>query len=478
MIRRLVPLLLVLALAGSAEAWDYRALGGLDFLLATRRGDDGGADGLTAAQFGLTLRGEIRNLKDRYDLKLDFNGRESILGNNTFNHLFELHFTARRLRGILDVRVGRLRTPGGFWLIADGAMLTLHYTRWLSHSVYGGLRSFTTGRRNSWMSNHPVALPLAGTSFQVRHRLVEASLTFTWARDAVDLRTGRGFVGEGPAGFERHVTDEFFLDGQVLVFPHPTLTLSAGASLGTRYDVQWNATNPAGATLLGLSTLGAVSAWGIAEYRPVRRLRLQYTFNFERVRLFQSTLLVQKADGTPVSAADGSFQDHTLRAVYLLWRGLKLEARYRLRYRANTDVQHRVLGGLFGDDLWRGLGGFLSVGVDINQGIDLGPLADDPVSRRVANRVIYNAGLSFTRHFLDLRAGILFTDGIGSGLARSAPGAAGAPPIELFPYVLETNRVAFVRGFALFWKMFAGLDFEANVDAAQFRLFAQVGASL
>ena len=36
---------------------------------------------------------------------------------------------------LADLTVGRLRTPGGFWLVADGAMLNVHYTDWLGQSV-------------------------------------------------------------------------------------------------------------------------------------------------------------------------------------------------------------------------------------------------------------------------------------------------------------------------------------------------------
>jgi hypothetical protein len=273
----------------------------------------------------------------------------------------------------------------------------------------------------------------------------------------------------GQLRLERHLTDEYFLDGWVTVYPVDRLYLTAGASFGTRYDVQYNAASPFGPTTLGVSTLGAVSTYALAEGRPHRRVRLQYSFNFERVRLFQSALLTQKPDGSPVLAADGSFQDHVLRAIWLAWRALRVEGSYRLRYRANTDLQHRLQLGVRGDDLFRGLGVFLSIGIDVNS-----------LENKIANRVIYSGGLSYVRRFLDLRAGVLFTDGIGSGLAFSArqPNYAAGVPAELFPYVLETNRVVFVRGFATFWKMYAGLDVEENLDRAQLRVLAQIGVSL
>jgi len=461
--------LLVAALAGAPV--DLRVLAGADAFLAT----DPGVTSLAGAELGLTLRAEARGLVRRpgpqVDLKLDFAGRESFVGQRQFNNLYELKVVVRDLaNGRVDLTFGRFRLPGGFWLFADGGMITARYTPWLSQSFYGGLRAFTTGRRNTWMADSPVALPIAGTTLSLDRKRVQAQLSFTYAKDAVDLPLGAGLM-LGQLRLERHLTDEYFLDGYVTVYPHDRVFLTAGASLGTRYDVQFDAQNPYGATTLGVSTLGAVSAYGVVEGRPHKRVRLQYSVNFERVRLFSSEALATQPDGTvgTVQAADGSFQDHVLRAIWLAWRALRVEGSYRLRYRGNTDLQHRLQLGARGDDLFRGMGLFLSIGIDVNT-----------LTGKIANRVIYSGGLSYVRRWLDVRAGVYFTDGIGSGLAFSArqPTYPAGVPAELFPYVLESNRVAFVRGFATFWKMYAGLDVEENLDRAQLRVLAQLGVSL
>jgi hypothetical protein len=461
-----------LAAAGPAGAYDLRALGGADFLLTTGPSVSGVED----AELGLTLHGDLRDVAHRFDFKLDFAGREGFVGNSTWNNLYELYGAARRLAGgRLDVTVGRFRTPTGFWLTADGAMVTVRYTPWLSQSVFGGLRAFNTGRRATWMTTGPMrALPLAGTALAVNHRLVTGSLSFAYSKD--DLVFYSGEVPTSKSVIEEHkIEDEFFLDGQVSVFPHPKIYLSAGASLGTRYDQKFDVNNPYGPSTIGVATLGAFGVYGFAEWRPWKPLRLAYTFVFERVRLYQSELLVVPGAQAP-QAADGSFEDHQLRATYLVWRALRLEAVYRLRYRANTDLEHHVTMGARGDDLWRGLGAFASIGVDVNSGIDL-PGAD-PAQRKVHNRIIYSGGLSYVRAQLDLRAGVLFTDGIGSGLVFSTHTATPGAKSELFPYVLESNRIAFVRAFALFWKMYAGVDLEENLDQGQLRMLAQVGAWL
>ncbi|HZS37079.1 MAG TPA: hypothetical protein VFF06_09640 [Polyangia bacterium] len=437
-------------------------MAGADALITT----DGAS--VENAEIGLSVRADARDLAKRVDLRLDFRGREGIQGNSSANELYELSATIRLIDKRLDLKVGRFPAPGGYWLILDGAMLRVHYTSWLTQSVYGGLRSFTTGRRNTWMSNEPLPLPLVGTQIAFTHRIVQASIGFTWARDGIDLHEGEDEV-TGQNLIERHIDNEYFLDGQVSIFPTEKLTFSAGATVGTRYDVQFNAMNPYGPTTLGVATLGAFGAWALAEWRVLKTLRLSYTFNFERIRLFQSQLLTVKSDGTPVSAADGSFEDHALRATWRLWRGLRADLQYRLRYRANTDLENHVTLGLRGDELWRGFGAFASVGIDY-----------DTLAGKQHNRALYSAGLSYLRPWLDVRAGFLYTDGIGSGLLFSQQTTAtnGLSPTQLFPYVLETNRIAFVRGFATFWKMFAGLDVEENLEAAQLRVLAQIGATL
>jgi hypothetical protein len=468
--------LVAFAAPSPVAAADIRLIAATDLLLSTGPSYDPVAD----AELGLSARIDVRDVAKRWDFRLDFSGREGFVGNSTYNNLYELWATARRLAGgRLDVTLGRFRTPGGFWLIADGAMLTARYTPWLSQSVYGGLRSFTTGRRDTWMTDSsPAALPLVGTSLAARHRLVAGSLTFTWARDGIDQHEER-IPQSGRNRIERHIEDEWFLDGQVVLYPHEKVYASAGASFGTRYDVRFDAVNPYGATTLGISTLGAFDVYALVEYRPLKRLRLSYTFNFERVRVFQSHLLTLTPAGTPVEAADGSYQDHQARAVWLAWRSLRVEASYRLRARANTDIEHHLAFGGRADELWRrGLGAFAYIAIDVNRGIDA-PLAD-PASRKVHNRVVYSAGLSFVRAWLDARAGLTFTDGIGSGLlfSQHAMAGSGAAPTELFPYVLDVNRIVFVRAFANFWKMFAGLDVEENLDSAQLRMLVQVGAAL
>lgn len=460
-------LLAGLGMSAPARAYDLRALSGLDLLLTSSPNDaPAGSPRLTDLELGIVARIDLRNVGKRWDFKLDFSGREGFIGNSYRNQLLELSASVRVASDRLKLSVGRIKTPGGFWLIVDGVRVDAKYNGWLGQSAWAGVRSFTTGRREAWMGpEKAVALPLVGTSLWASHRLVNAQLSFSWTRDAIDLHLSK--LG-GRNQLDRTIEDEYFLDGNIAVYPHEKVTLSAGFSMGSRYDVQFNVNNPAGPVTLGTATLGAVGVFGLLEYRPIKRLRLTYSGNYERVRIIQSELLTKKPDGTPVQTAGGGFQDHAVAATLRIWQALRGELRYRLRYRENTDLEHHIVVGFRGDELWRGLGLQGSVGVDLNR-----------LPNRIHNRVIYSAGLSYVRARLDLGLGILFTDGIGSGLTFSTrnPGL-GSSPTELFPFVLESNRVVYLRAFTTFWKMYAGLDLENNIETAQVRMMLQVGGAM
>ncbi len=466
MARRIVFAILVIW-ALPARAYDLRLMAGPDLLLTMSPSDaPKGSPALTDLEMGISGRIDLRDVAKRWDFKLDFIGREGFIGDSYLNQLIELSASVRLADNRIKISIGRMKTPGGFWLIVDGLKIDAKYTSWLGQSAWGGIRSFTTGRRDTWMGpDSPVALPLVGTSLWVDHRLVAAQLSFSWARDAIDLHTG--WVDPHNI-LERHIEDEYFLDGNIAVYPIEKLTLAAGFSLGTRYDIKFDAANPYGDTTLGVATLGAVGVYGMIEYRPLKKLRITYTFNYERVRLIQSQLLLTKPDGTPVEAADGSFQDHALAAIYRIWKAVRAELRYRLRYRENTDVEHHITLGLIADEIGHGVGANASVGVDL-----------DSLTGKQHQRAIYSAGLTYNRSHLDLGLGLLFTDGIGSGLTFSThqPGS-GTTPTELFPYVLESNRIVYLRAFGTFSKLFAGIDVEENIDSFQLRMLLQIGGAL
>lgn len=464
-------LLLAPALSG-AEApprLEVHGLAALDGWLVTAPDLAGASDAQVAARGRLDVRHAAGG---RLDFKLDFWGRLDLTQAHddpiaaTTLELRELWVALRDLGGRLDLTLGRLVAPGGFWLFADGARLDLRYGAGLSQAFFGGLRAFTTQRENADLDlRQPVALPLAGTSLCYHHALLDAALTFTWARDALDLPTTLGPNDERP---QRDVVDELFLDLSLSAQPRPTLLLAGGASAGSRYDVQFQTPDPTAPVRLGVVTLGALAAWAMALWRPLPALRASYSINYERLRLVESNLPAAAGSGRPPRFTGGTFLDNGVQLAVLPWRAVRIEGQYRLRWREDTDLEHHAVLALQADDLWRGLGAFASVGVDVFV----------PVGASQTVRLLYAAGLSYRRERLDVGAGVLFTDGVGSGLlfSQATPTSSGGAPSQLFPYLLESNRIAFVRVFGSGPRgLFGGLDLEENLDGAQLRAMAQVG---
>ena len=463
-----------------ARAFELHLLGAADTLLTTNPD----FKGLSDAEIGYNVRADLRHVgNNRADFRLDFLGRVGLLdqgllnrpgrtGNSTLNQLREL-WAVVHLGSRVDLTLGRFTTPGSFWLVVDGARLSVKYTSWLSQSIYGGLRAFTTGRHETHLTDRPVVLYLAGTSLAARHKLVDAALTFTYAQDAIDL--SNQYVG-GRLIQERTVENDYFLQADFGLHPHPTLDLLGGARLGTRFDVQYLAANPYNSTQIAASTLGAISAWGAIEWQPLKRLRMTYLFNYERVRIYQSQLLPSPDHPGPMSAESGNFQDHMFRVVGLLHNTLRGELSYRLRLRDNSDDEHHVVAGLRDDRFVGNLGYFASVGVDV---IHPAHIFFAP-QLQTFTRIVYAAGVSYVNHYVDARAGLHYTDGIGSGLLSSPTPlpTVGNPASVLWPYALETNKVAFLQLFVTAKMFFAGFDREWNLQLLQMRTLLQVGVAL
>jgi hypothetical protein len=483
-LRCLAVALLGIALGG-AEARaepDVRVLAGVAGLFAT----SDGATRLGNAELDLTLRADARNLGDRVDLRIDYLGRQGFAdldfwnrpgdkGNGSVHLLRDLSARIRVNRRV-RLTLGRFSTPGDFWLVVNGARLELEYTPWLSQSVYGGLRAFTTGFREALIDSHPTVLGLAGTSLDLRTRLVDGQLLFTWAQDRLDF--SNQWNGDRLV-LEPHVEDDYFLQASLFVHPTPGIDLLGGARLGTRYDMQWNATTPYGPTRIGSANLSSVSAWALAEWAPVRlqrKLRLQYQLNFERIKVFQSQLIGVGPNGLPVSSADGDFQDHALRAVGQLAETMRGDFTYRLRFRQNGNVEHHLVAGLRDSHLAGPLGYLGSVDVTI---INPATIFFAPKVQTFV-RAVYSIAVTYLDRWFDARFGIHYMDGIGSGLlsAEAPPPSVGNLRTLLFPDVLEANRVVYLSVFYTGNAFYGGFDLEESLVSFQLRAMLQLGLAL
>ncbi len=464
--------LALLLLSAVAHGYELRLLAAADFYGAN--GPDGGP--LAAAELGLQLHGEVRDLARRVDLHLDFQDREGFQGNPSRRELHQLNVVVRDLWGRLDITAGRFSVPGGFWLFVDGAGVKIRFYKGLSVQLYGGLRAFTNARADANLTADPLLLPLVGGAIAYDHDKVHASVAVTWTRDLIDLP--RGIVPDGgsyslsgstsgPPLSARSQQPELFIDGQFVVLPHKAWFLAGGLTFGSRYDVTYSSDLAlvAAAPAVTVQTLQSFMAYVIAEWRPLKRFRMSYSFAVDRVKIFTDKSPIDNTQPTD----PGAFMDHTLKASYRIWHALRLEARYRIR--ASDTLNHRIELALLGDRLWRGLGVFASLGGTILQ-------SDTERDQIARNSVTVSGGLSFLTAWLNAKAGILYTGQIGDGLGYSSHARVAldaGPSLQLSPFALSAQRFAFVRLFGSYRHFFAGLDTEMGLDAHQVRLLAQIG---
>jgi hypothetical protein len=448
---------------------------------------DPSGNGLSGAEVDQSIRTDIRDAVDHVDFRLDYLGRTGFVdlglwhrpgavGNSSEQLVRELSATFHPSKSVL-VTVGRFPTPGDFWLITNGAKLQVDYAPWLTQAVYGGLRAFTSGYQEALVSSNPAALGIAGTSFDIHTPRSDTQLLFTWAMDRLDFSNQLS-----PADTlvqEHHVEDGYFFQATSSVRPTLSTTLFGGARLGTRYDMQFNAVTPFGPTTIGVANLGSANAWEVAEWEPqglAGRLRFQYQWNLQRVSVYQSQLIGVGANGLPVYAADGNFQDHGFFVLGRLRRALRGDFGYRLRFRENGDVEHHFIGGLRDAHLFGHFGyrGSLDLTVIRPATIFFAPTVKKFI------RAVYALDLGYMDRFVDATVGIHYIDAIGSNMLSSqyVPSPAGTVQTNLFPFALDVDRVVVESLFYSGDRFYGGIDVEESLVSWQLRALVQLGVAL
>ena len=450
-----------LCLLLQVAAPDVRVLGGVDFFGVTAQAPSN--DTFADAEIGYGLRVDVRHLKD-IDLRLDYRDREGLTGNDSRH---ELHNLSLLWHGpVVDVTVGRFPVAGDFWLINDGVRVAGHPRSDLTIEGYAGLRAFTSGRENADLSDDPVALPLVGAGVAIDRAELHASLYGTYTQDSIRFYRGSSMPLDPNSDANvdtvtRASASAAYIDGSIVWLPRQDVFAAGGFTLGSRYPVQFSSMPGMFTAPPSVETdiLGSIMTYALVEWSPSKNVRVGYAFDFDRVQVFVGDLPL---DNT-MTAAGGSFEDHTVKASWRIWRSLRLEVRDRLRFRETTDIIDRIEVGARGDNLVGDFGAFVNFGAD---------LWDEHPG--LGQRDIYTVtgGISYVRPWFDARAGVLYTDAIGNGVAFSthAQQAMGAGPTsELFPLVLDAQRIGFLRLFGIAHPtflgdadLFFGLDTEFN----------------
>jgi hypothetical protein len=441
---------------------------------------------LSNLELDQSIRADVRNVADAVDFRLDYLGREGFVGlglwlrpdaTGNSNEQILRELSARiRLADPVHLTLGRFSTPGDFWLIADGAKLEFDYTPWLRQTIYGGTRAFTSGYQEADLIANPAPLGLAGSSLDVHSEVFDSQVLFTWAMDRLDF--SNQLVG-GALVQEHHVENGYFLQATSAWRPNRSVMLLGGVRIGTRYDMQFNAVTPYGATNIGSADLGSINAWGLAEWSPENLrggLRLQYQWNYQKIDVYQSQLIGLGTNGQPVSSADGDFQDHGLTLMARLHGTTRANVSYRLRLRQNGDVENHFVYGLRDPHLLGHLGYTGSLDLTI---IDPATIFFAPQVKKFV-RVVYAFDATYIDHHFDARVGIHYIDSLGSNMLSSQypPPASGTLQTQLFPFALESDRVLVQSLFYSGERFYGGVDFEESVVSWQLRTLAQIGMVL
>jgi hypothetical protein len=448
-------LILLIMIPKSARAsGDAEGEVGLDFLHAgifQNPPVSGEPETIVAQEMGVRVRLRARELDRRLSLDIDYRGREPIGGDvqdQAMRLLYAGELRYQIIAGTLTAGAGRFVAPSVAFLPVDGGRFDLAIDR-LIFSAFGGRRAITTSLRNVELSTF---LPAAGASAVYEDALLFAEAAYAYSGD-------RATIAE---------TDQTYRASSAYVRALSRLLpeISAGGQIAFSQRASY-LLGPTWTTVaLSVHAADLFSGSFFVDWRPLKELRLTYDLQYQR------TEIARDGQTSQLALVDPRFTDNQLRAAYRLFDVGWLRGAFR--WRARNDRQERRY--TIGADLDRlPLLGLFARGFVTYEDVSLdhpGPNLD---------RTLWSASLGYRLSGLDLEAGASFIErraGPLSGLVAT-PRDPNDPsrPVDLSPFVLEAQRIAFVRAFYAGDIWFAGLDAEQNlVDAHERRFFAQLGA--
>lgn len=450
--------LILLLASGVAHAGELDAEVGVDFLHGDSRnrslspGEP--AERLSSQDIGVRLRADVLDLDDRLSVNIDYLGREPIGGvfrNATHRLLYRAEVSYEVLEDRLTLGLGRFIPPSAVLLPVDGLRAHVVVIDGLSLHAFGGRRAISTSRRNIELDRY---LPAVGGGGSLDLSWGHFDLAAAYARDDAFLLdtefAGRDYgalnlVFSGivqPIDELRIGTRETFVD-QANIFLGPTF----------------------GAFDLDVEVLRLFGAVVFVDYSPLRMLRISADFQYQTAAVVRAGTV----DASDVITTDQepTFLDGSLSAAVspfdLGWARPSFRVRRRpdrleLRYGIAIDVLKLGLPGL-------ALRGFFTY-EDVRFDSDVAAAPD-------LDRFLWSAALGYSGFDLDVEAGARFIDRQAGPFSVRAPDSSVAA--DLAPFVLETQRVAFVRAFYTQSWFFAGADFEHSLVDRELRLFLQLG---
>ena len=438
-------LFLLLATASGAT-WDAQVA--VDALAATSTSDaDFAGEGtLAAADTGITVRGELQELDDRLEIGVDYRGRVPLAGAfpNREQHLLYRADVAWRFSDKVEVGAGRFFAPSATWLAMDGARASLRAGPYRA-IAFAGRRGISLSRRNLPLD---AFLPVVGGQVARTTDGLHLDVSANLAGDRLVLGNPGDEVeedvigGSAQARFAVTRFDRWRFGGQASLSQRATYALGPTA----------------GEYVLTAQALAFYQALAWTQWRPSSSARVDATV------VHQQVTVVPDPEQIPI--VDPSFTNLRVRATF----GKQLafvrpDVRLRLR-RERTELRW---GGTFEVPIPGVRGPFV-----FGRGW-LEHVFDEPA---FIDRSLGQIGAGWERGAGLLEAGVGVIDR-AAGPVSGRPGASfGATPLvseDLGPFVLESQNVAFVRGFLTGRRWFVGTDVEANLLDGEVRGFLQVG---
>lgn len=426
-----------------------------DVLGASNASDDvnGGTPAeQSAVELGINVRLYATAMSRHVHLDIDYQGRQPIAGNaqNSAIHLlYKAELSADFGNGLFFVGLGRFLAPSAVMLPVDGLRAQVHVGP-VVVQAFGGRRAITSTRANVDFGNF---LPAGGGSATLMLPRLQGELGITFSRDEVPFNEGA----------TTRPFDAF--SAYLRATGRPFEWLLAGAELATAERASY-VLGPAWTSVeLTTRTADLFYALAFLEVRPTKTLRLQYDFHFQQAEVWRKE---------PTSGLLPRFTDNRLRVRWrpfdLGWLGPEVRARVRSdwhewRIGANADLAPAWAKGF-------GLRASYAYEKMVQSGTIVPP----------SDRSFWSASVNWRWRGLDLALG-------ASNVQRSAKPLGSRiytpyddtpdAPVDLSPFVLEAQRILFLRAFYGSDVWFAALDFEQSLaDPRERRIFAQLGARL
>ncbi len=401
---------------------------------------------------GARLDAELNELDDRFHLVVDYRGRQPLAGlaqNRPLHLLYEAWAGYELVKDRLQLDAGRMIGDSFQWLPLDGARATMWFDERTWVTGYGGRRAISSSRVNLGGF-----LPAGGLAL---HRLADRYRFDAMGSYAVDqylLGVGDEPITQDQGSFSGLVRTSVQPVDPLWIGGHAALSQRATYVLGP---------NRAEATV-ELDSLDLATGVLWASWRPADPLRVDYDLHGQR------GVFLEAGD----DLVDPNFLDNRLRVTGSHKLGVaRLDGRLRLRpdrqerrFGASLDANQLGLPGLFARGRF-----FYDDIVDAQAGDDVGGL----------DRGLWSTSLGYDRNGLSVEAGASFIERAAvpvSGRVGNTVGAGALTPDDLSPFVLEAQKVAYLRGFWVNRVGFVGADVERQLGDAEWRVYVQVGSFL